>query len=106
MTRTLTDEDINAVAARVISLISERLTTTAPEPVQPPTPVAKEPTIKEPRLTYTLKQLGGELNVSPATLYRLEARGLIRPLQGIRRKIYTHKEVERFLSETQAGSWK
>jgi cytochrome c553 len=34
MARTLSDEDINAVAARIVSMIGERPATKSPEPVQ------------------------------------------------------------------------
>jgi len=49
------------------------------------------------RLAYTKKELLAYLNLSPVTLWRLEKRGLIRPIAGIRHKRYSVAEVKRFL---------
>jgi DNA-binding transcriptional MerR regulator len=40
------------------------------------------------------------LGVSPATIDRLTARGLLRPSRATRRPLYSVKELERFLKET------
>ena len=50
------------------------------------------------RLAYTKKELLVSLSLSPVTLWRLEKRGLIHPIAGIRHKIYSVAEVKRFLA--------
>jgi len=98
MPRYLSDEDVEAVARRVVTLLGERLTATTPPPPVPPLPVAEESKRTSTRLAYTLKQLCEELSVSRDTMWKFEARGLIKSLPGIRRKIYSRAEVERFLA--------
>jgi hypothetical protein len=95
MTKTLSDEDVEAVAFRVVALLGERLTAATPPPLAP---VAVELKGPPTRLAYTLKQLCAELSLSPDTVYKLEACGRIKSLPGIRRKIYSRAEVERFLA--------
>jgi len=49
------------------------------------------------RLTYTKAELCKALNLSPVTLWRLEQKGSLVPLAGIRHKIYPVSAVEKFL---------
>ncbi len=51
-----------------------------------------------PKLTYNLKDLREALGISSVTLYRLELRGLLKPLPYFRHKVYSRAEVERFLA--------
>ena len=50
------------------------------------------------RLAYTKSELGQALGLSPVTIYRLEQRGLLRPVEGIRHKLFSVTEVNRFLA--------
>ena len=97
----MSDEDIESVALRVVAIMSERLA--AP---RPPSAAIQEPNVSMPiqatRLSYTRRQLSEELNLSAETLYELENQGRLRPLPGIRHKIYSRVEVERFLSSSEA----
>lgn len=45
-----------------------------------------------------------ELGVSKVSIYRLEARGLLKSLPYLRTKIYSHAEVERFLRGEEESS--
>lgn len=98
--KTLSDEDIEAIALRVVQVIGMRLRSgeippppPLPTPPSPPAPPKQPP----PKLSYTLKELAKELGVSRASIYRLTARGLLTPLPYLRVKIYSREEVERFL---------
>ncbi len=51
------------------------------------------------RLAYTKDELCTSLSLSPITLWRLEKRGLIHAVAGIRHKLYSVAEVKRFLAE-------
>jgi hypothetical protein len=51
------------------------------------------------RLTYTKAELCEALHLSPVTLWRLEQRGVLMPLRGLRHKIYPVSVVERFLAK-------
>uniref|UniRef100_UPI00404A0AC1 hypothetical protein n=1 Tax=Cephaloticoccus sp. TaxID=1985742 RepID=UPI00404A0AC1 len=51
------------------------------------------------RLTYTKRELCAALHLSPVTLWRLEQRGVLMPLRGLRHKIYPVSVVERFLAK-------
>ena len=100
MGRTLTDEDLDAIAVRVVKIMAARL----PEPALPlpqalpPPPAAAQPAKDAPvKLTYSLKELSEELGLSKASIYRLGARGLLRPLPYLRAKHFTRQEVDRFL---------
>lgn len=50
------------------------------------------------RLTYTKAELCKALGLSNTTLWRLEQRGLLKPLAGLRHKIYPVTAVEKFLA--------
>jgi hypothetical protein len=73
-------------------------------PVSPPEPKQSEKSKPQApvRLAYTVKQLAAELGLSPVTIRRLEARRLIKSVPGIRHRIYSHAEVQRFLAGDRA----
>lgn len=96
MARILADDDVEAIALRVVELIGARLAPIA-KPSPPPPAATKKPLPE--KMAFTLKELSVELGISKVTLYRLEARGLIRPLPYLRTKIFARKEVERFLAD-------
>lgn len=50
------------------------------------------------RLAYTRQELCEALKVSAVTLWRLERTGRIRPVPGVRHKLYSIAEVQRFLA--------
>jgi DNA-binding transcriptional MerR regulator len=50
------------------------------------------------RLAYTRTGAAERLSVSPITIDRLAARGLLRPNRATRRPLYSHAEIERFLN--------
>ena len=109
MNRNLTDEDVEAVASRVVEVLVERISRSSLRPHSlPPTPTAAPvpeaaPTKKLPdKLGFNLKELSAALGISKVSIYRLEARGLLKSLPYLRTKIYPRKEVERFL-EGRAG---
>lgn len=104
--RTLNDEDIEAIVQRLLQVMGQRLSASVipiaitPPAIVPP-PARAEPATKEvtPKLAYTLKELSAELGVSKVTIYRLTARGLLKPLPYLRTKVFARAEVERFLAE-------
>lgn len=53
------------------------------------------PTVE--RLAFTKSELCAALGLSPVSLWRLEKRGLLLPVQGLRHKLYTVESVQRFL---------
>lgn len=100
---TLSEEDLDRIAKRVVGLIAERLTAPVVQPKREEKPAApKPPEPQKVKLAYTVQQLSEELGLSPVTIYRLEQRGLIRSSRAVRRKIYAHTEVQRFLAATTA----
>jgi DNA-binding transcriptional MerR regulator len=52
------------------------------------------------RLAYTRTEAAKLLGINPITLDRLTKRGLIRPSRAIRRPLYPHTELVRFLEDT------
>lgn len=50
------------------------------------------------RLAFTREELCASLGVSETTLWRIEARGMIRSVPGIRRKLYSVESVRAFLA--------
>jgi DNA-binding transcriptional MerR regulator len=52
------------------------------------------------RLAYSRSELAYLLGISTRSLQRLEDRGLIRSSKALRKKIYSHREVMRFLGST------
>jgi hypothetical protein len=59
--------------------------------LQAPAPEAK-------KLAYTAAELCAALSISAVTLWRLEKRGLLRAVPGVRHKIYSADTVHRFLA--------
>ncbi len=96
MPRTLTDEDIDAIAERVVVLVAMRLGGPAAPPA-PPAPTSM-PVSLPPKLAFTKRELAVELGMSPASIFRLEQRGLLRSVPGLRTKLFSRKEVERYLA--------
>jgi hypothetical protein len=95
--RTLTDEDVDAIADRVVALIAKRLNAPAPTVIAPPPAPVTLP--KATKLAYTKKELAEELSMSPASIWRLEQRGLLKSVPGLRTKLYSRREVDRYLNE-------
>jgi hypothetical protein len=56
------------------------------------------------RLVYNAKEACVALNVSQVTLGRLEKRGLLRRVQGIRHLMFSVEELKRFLKAQTAGA--
>ena len=52
------------------------------------------------KLAYTRTEAADLLGINPITLDRLAKRGLIRPSRAIRRPLYPHTELIRFLEDT------
>ena len=50
------------------------------------------------RLAYSLSDLKSVTGLSTTTVWRLEKRGLLRPVAGIRSKLYSRANVEAFLN--------
>lgn len=99
MSPQISPADIESIAQRVVALFAERLATSRPVTSSKVEASAKDSKTEiTPRLAYTVKQLCAELSLSPATVYRLEARGLLKSLPVIRRKIYSRAEVEKLLA--------
>ena len=55
---------------------------------------------KEFRLALTRHETAKALGVTPITVDRLVARGLLRPCRALRRPLFPIPEIERFLKET------
>ena len=49
------------------------------------------------RLTYSTREACTALGVSPVTLWRLEKRGLLRPVAGLRTKLWPITELKAFV---------
>ena len=58
---------------------------------------------KEFRLALTRQETAKALGVTPITVDRLVARGLLRPCRALRRPLFPIPEIERFLRETSAS---
>ena len=54
------------------------------------------------KLAYTRTEAAKLLGINPITLDRLAKRGLINPSRAIRRPLYPHTELIRFLEETKS----
>jgi hypothetical protein len=78
MARTLSDEDVDAIANRVVEIIGMRLCTPQPAAAAPLAPPPLPEKSLPPKLAYTLKELSEELGISKVSLYRFEVRGLLR----------------------------
>jgi hypothetical protein len=57
-----------------------------------------EPTLE--KLAFTKAELCAVLGISPVTVWRLEKRGLLRSIGGLRHKLFSKTEVNRFLKTT------
>ena len=55
------------------------------------------------RLAYTKAEACSALGISPTTLWRLEKRGLLRPVKHLRTLLYPLRELERFLATEKGG---
>ena len=56
------------------------------------------PTATAEKLAYNTAELCSALGLCPTTIWRLNQRGLLRPIPGLRHKIYAKTEVQRFLA--------
>jgi len=98
MGRTLSDEDVGAIAQQVVQLLVKRLADSAQPPAAPPPPPPPKADKALPqKLAFNLKELSVELGISRVSIYRLEQRGLLKSLPYLRTKVYSRREVERFL---------
>jgi DNA-binding transcriptional MerR regulator len=52
------------------------------------------------RLAYSRSELASLLGISTRSVQRLEDRGLLKSSKALRRKIYSHQEVMRFLDSS------
>jgi len=50
------------------------------------------------KLTYTGKELNELLHISSVTRWRLECRGALKAVPGLRRKLYSRATVESFIN--------
>jgi predicted site-specific integrase-resolvase len=50
------------------------------------------------KLAYSAKETCAAIGVSSVTLWRLSQRGSLRPVQGLRHRLFARAEIERFLS--------
>lgn len=108
MPRTLTNEDVEAIALRLFqNICSHFMTEVKPKEVQPPPPQPPPSEIQQAdiaKLTCTVGELSAELRISKPTIYRLVRRGLLRPLPYFRHKVFLRAEVERFLADAADAS--
>ena len=103
MHQTLSDDNIEAIAQRVVQIIAKSFGSSDPKRNnQPATPPPTAPMLK---LAYPIEELMAELGVSRTTVWRWEALGLLKPVPHLRHKIYAREEVERFLKGQAGASW-
>jgi hypothetical protein len=110
MAHTLTDEDIEIIAERVVAKIATRLAAAAKarnlsEGAPPPAPASTTTPLPQ-KLAYRKKELLAELSISSTTLWRLEVLGQLRAVPGLRHKLYARVEVERFLKGENKTGWR
>jgi len=117
MPRTLSDEDCDAIVQKLFERIlgcleanrqkgpgiipGDPITPNSERGPQPDSISANKPTSK---LAYSKKELGELLGISPVTIWRLEMRGFIHSVPGMRHKIYSQREVDRFLKASSSDS--
>jgi len=107
MPLSLNEEDIEAIARRVVALIGAQLAS----PASPPAPTASADRSTgdiprpAPKLAYTANELCEELSISRDTLYKLEISGRLNAVPGIRHKRYSRSAVDRLL-EGGKPDWK
>ena len=107
MPLTLNEEDIEAIARRVVALIGTQLASPA-SPPNPATPLEGAPggiQHTAPKLAYTANELCEKLSISRDTLYKLEISGRLNAVPGIRHKRYSRSAVDRLLEGGKAD-WK
>lgn len=66
-------------------------------------PMSTQPTTTAPlteRLAYNVEELQAVTGLSRTTVWRLEKRGLLRAVPGVRSKLYSRAAVEAFLNGT------
>lgn len=56
-----------------------------------------------PRLAYTMRETAHILGCDYQTVYRLSKRGLLRSSGGLRTKLFSITEINRFLEKTMAA---
>jgi hypothetical protein len=54
------------------------------------------------RDAYTMKETAEKLGISYMSVFRLTQRGLLKPCVALRIKLFSQKEIDRFLREGQA----
>ncbi len=57
--------------------------------------------IPTPPCGFSMREVADLLGVSYMSVFRLTRRGLLRPSQALRKKIFSLEEIQRFLRETQ-----
>lgn len=103
ISRTLTDEDCELIAQKFLDALSRRLATppqATPAEVplcSPATDVIRTTPPEYRKMAYSGKEVEDMLGVSTTTLWRMRLAGRIRPVDGVRRVIFSRDEVERFL---------
>jgi hypothetical protein len=103
MPQTLSDDDIEAIAQRVVQIVATRLGSSDPKRNnQPATPPPVSAMLK---LAYPIEELMAELGVTRTTVWRWEALELLKPVPHLRHKIYAREEVERFLKGQAGERW-
>ncbi len=58
------------------------------------------PSSSTPKLAFSRREAAEAIGVSPVTIDRLTARGLLKPSRATRRPLFPVAELERFLRET------
>lgn len=99
MNRNLTDEDVEHLARRLVEIFADRLVThsprasaSPPSPTPVPTPTTGTHRKLPDKLAFNLKELSVELGVSKVSIYRLEARGLLKSLPYLSQKYILEKK--------------
>lgn len=59
-----------------------------------------KPTAAVERLAYNTRELATAIGISPVSIWRLRQRGLLNPIPGLRHKLFSRAEVDRFLRGT------
>ena len=103
----LDSEDVHAIASAVADELSRRLAGIAATQNRPAFAAGAQPPIqttagtitppKVVRLAYTAAETCQAFGIGKVTLWRLEKRGLIQSIPGIRHRLYSVEAVNRFL---------
>ena len=67
-------------------------------PTHSETPSVSSSNLSVARIVYSKAELCEVLQISPVSAWRLEKRGLLMPVPGLRHKIYARAAVDRFLA--------